>query len=47
MLYTIYSDLIHLITESLHPFTNLTLSPLSNPRLTTFLLPVSMSLTFF
>ena len=48
MFYFISSDVIHLTAESLNPLTNLSLfPPPSQPLATTFLLYVSVSLTFF
>ena len=48
MMFIRSSDLIHCIAESLYPFTHLSLfPPPPQPLATTFLLSVSMSLTFF
>ena len=47
MLYIKSPDIIHFIAESLNCFTNLSLSPLSLQVVATFLLSVSMSLTFY
>ena len=46
MIYIKSPDIIHFIAESLNCFTNLSLSPLSLQVVATFLLSVSMSLTF-